>query len=545
MTNTTSILPAAALLLVAASTSLQAQVYSSVTRSTGGSVGDGDSGDLQMSGDGRFVVFASKAANLVSGDSNGFYDVYLRDTVLDTCERISTGLGGVEPDGDCRWPAVSEDGRWVVYGSHASNLVAGDANLAPDVFRYDRTSGTTTRASITYLGLESGSGAYAEHMVDVSDDGRYVAFMSTSTDLVSEFTAGATRDVFVRDMRFGTTTLVSLPEGDSASDGGWHPSISADGSRISFTSNGRFLSVLDSDSNDDVFVWKSGGEIELASVGTTGFSGSSPGNSMQGRITPDGRYVVFESTCADLDAEDGFLNRDIFLRDRTLGTTEVVSYHSDGSVGPYVDCFDADVSADGRYVVWASNAKMTNAPWTGITRFTYLRDRTSAETQLITIPRWWFSHLMNGGEEPHVSDDGGLVLFGAPVGGTPEEGLTIHRQALLRARNGSSDTMSMMGFNALSWGSSLTLTAYDAPAATTVYVVYATSVSGTTFAGHVFDVSPSYTLAGSALSDADGKVVWTSTPLPEAASGITLYLEMAATSGGTWYDSNYIEFDVL
>ena len=90
---------------------VEAQTYTSVSRSTSGTVGDGHSGEPRISGDGRYVAFASKASNLTAaGSINGFFDIYLRDTELDITTRISMGTGGFEPDGDSRWPEISEDG---------------------------------------------------------------------------------------------------------------------------------------------------------------------------------------------------------------------------------------------------------------------------------------------------------------------------------------------------------------------------------------------------------------------------------------------------
>ncbi len=523
-----------------------ASQYTTASLSTGGDIPDADVGDQQMSGDGRYVVFSTPAGNLVAGDTLGYYDVYLRDTVLATCERVSLGLGGAEPTGHSRWPAVSDDGRYVAFGSEAANLVAGDTNLAPDVFLVDRTLGTTTRISVTYLGGEPATGYWGDDMLDVSDDSRYVVFVSTSDDLVGTFTGGATRDVFVRDVVAGTTTLVSIAAGGTQSDGGWYPSIDDGGDLVSFTSNSWLIHPSDSDTNDDVFVWhRATGGIELVSAIPGGTSGSSPGNSEQGRITPDGRYVVFESMCTDLDPTDTFVDRDVFLRDRTLGTTEVVSLDRNGAAGPYSDCFTPDVSADGRYVVFHSNSELTGVVHSPFwLMHVYLRDRTAGTTEYVSVPRGWYSSVPVGGTGAHVSDDGTEVVFrdDAPP---QEDPSGIHYTVVQRARDGETNIMSLVGYNGVGAGTPITLTGYDAPPDSLFIVAYSFNVEGTTFSGHDFDLGLPLTLQGFGLSDSLGGVSYTSLPVPLTAKGLTVYLELAAISGGTLYDSNYIGVEIL
>lgn len=512
--------------------------YETLSKSTGGVIADEHCGDLQMSGDGRFVVFSTKAGTLVAGDANGYYDVYLRDTLLGTTERISQGLAGAEPDGDCRWPAVSDDGRWVVFGSGATNLVSGDANGAWDAFRHDRTTGTTVLCSITHLGLQTLShSADRDHSIDVSDDGNLVAFESLDDTLVSEFTGGATRDLYVRDVAAGITTLVSIATGDWQSSGGWRPSVDATGSLVTFTSNDFHLHVDDPDGNDDVFAWHAGTRvIELVSRGPSGSSGSSPGNSKNARISPDGRWVVFESTCADLDPADPHLDSDVFLRDRVSGSTEVVSLDADGLATAYTDCSVADVSADGRYVAFQSNAPLTgvvHSPY--YAKFVYLRDRTAATTEFVTIPRWWWPGTVVGGGEPHVTDDGSSVTFrdDAPYQESPS---SVDRPIVRRERDGVTNLMSLTCYDAYAPGMTMTLTAYDAEPSAPFWVLRSAKATGFAYQGHEFDLGAPITPMGGGASDATGKCLWTSAPIPAAASGKTIQLEIASKSGAVWRD---------
>lgn len=529
------------------STPVPAQEYSAISKSTSGAVADDHCGEARMSGDGRYVVYSSKATNLTSpGSSNGLYDIYLRDHDLGTTTRISIGSGGLEPDGDCRWPEITESGSHVLFSSSATNLVAGDTNGSGDLFLYTVATGATERVNLTYLGGEAGAGVQMDNRrYDLSDDARYVVFTSTSDDYVTLMTSNATRNVYLRDRTAGTTTLVSYVLGDTGSAGGYAPTIDGDGSHIAFTSNYHLMVAADSDSNDDVFLWTaSTGAISLISYGTSGSSGSSPGHSKNPRFTPDGRYVVFESTCSDMAAEDTNPYSDIFLRDLTLGTTELVSFNTAGSVGPYETADNADLSADARYIVFNGTTK-SQAPTPILRKNSYLRDRTTGVTTLVNIPRWWFGLVMRGGLSPQITDTGDAVVMLDPDAGTAEEGSSIYFQVNRREIDAGVGTLSILNGGSGLVGSTFLVTGYDGPASAPYYIVYGPDLDGLSYAGHSFDIGAPGSLLGSGTTDADGNFSWTSPMIPASASGKVIYLEAAATSGGVWYDSNPMRFEVL
>lgn len=148
-----------------------------------------------ISADGRFIVFWSDAANLVAGDTNGFSDIFVHDDFTGTTERVSISSAGAQGDaasGEC---SISDDGRFVVFSSLASNLVAGDTNGTADTFLHDRLSGTTERISTTTLGAEGNSSSGGGWL---TPDNRYVLFWSNATNLCPGDT-NAARDVFLRD----------------------------------------------------------------------------------------------------------------------------------------------------------------------------------------------------------------------------------------------------------------------------------------------------------------------------------------------------------
>jgi Tol biopolymer transport system component len=155
-----------------------------------------------ISADGRYVAFHSTATNLVSGDTNALPDIFVRDRQTGTTYLLSRDSAGGEGSAE---PAISGDGRYVTFNSDATNLVSGDTNGAYDIFVRDRQTGTTTLVSRSSAGVVGDEGS-AEPAI--SGDGRYVAFFSSATNLVSGDTNGVS-DIFVRDRQTGTTTLVS------------------------------------------------------------------------------------------------------------------------------------------------------------------------------------------------------------------------------------------------------------------------------------------------------------------------------------------------
>jgi Tol biopolymer transport system component len=179
-----------------------------VSVGTGDGQGNRESWEGELSADGRFVAFTSFARNLVPGDTNGFTDVFVRDRQTGTTERVSVGAGG-QGDHESSHPALSADGRFVAFGSFASNLVPGDTNDSWDVFVRDRRTGRTERVSVS---TGSGQGRGGSSSPTLSADGRFVAFHSHASNLVPGDTNGRS-DVFVHDRQTGRTERTSVRPG--------------------------------------------------------------------------------------------------------------------------------------------------------------------------------------------------------------------------------------------------------------------------------------------------------------------------------------------
>jgi hypothetical protein len=205
-----------------------------------------------ISGDGRYIAFFSYARNLVPGDTNGKADVFVRDRQAGMTERVSVASGGTQArGGDSTQAVISDNGRYVAYVSQATNLVPRDTNHTYDIFVYDRKARRTTRVSVTSTGAQADSYSV---WPSISADGRYVAFSSSAKNLAPD-NDDFFEDVFVRDRVAGTTTMVSVSsDGESATYPALEPDISADGTAVAFHSESSNLVPNDTNANHDVFV---------------------------------------------------------------------------------------------------------------------------------------------------------------------------------------------------------------------------------------------------------------------------------------------------
>lgn len=303
------------------------------TRVISSVVEDGSSMSVGIADDGRYVAFASSGSNLVRGDTNESWDIFLRDRSQQVTERLSVSSAGAQANGHTLDASLSSDGRMVAFVSEASNLVAGDTNGAPDVFVRDLRSRRTTRVSVSSAGAQASGPSEAPV---ISSDGRVVAFVSEAADLVSGDTNGAA-DVFVHEIASGTTERVSISsDGTEGTEGGSDPSISTDGSKIAFTSSSPNLVTADTNRVVDVFV-RDRGTSTTARVSVDDLGRQGDDISRDPAISGDGGLVAFASTAENLGANTEFSAR-LFLRDLGAGTTLVIPSADE----PRVPMFTAD-----------------------------------------------------------------------------------------------------------------------------------------------------------------------------------------------------------
>jgi Tol biopolymer transport system component len=361
-----------------------------VSRDSAGVEGNGYSDSPSISADGRYVAFQSSATNLVSGDTNGAYDVFVRDRTAGTTTRISKSSAGVEGNGYSDSPSISSDGRYVAFQSSATNLVSGDTNGMDDIFVRDRQTGTTYLVSRDSSGVE---GDGHSDSPSISADGRYVAFYSGSTNLVTGDTNGAW-DIFVRDRQTGTTTRVSRSSAGVEGDGySSNPSISADGRYVTFESLATNLVSGDTNGKRDIFVRdRQTGTTTRVSKTSVGVEGD--GHSLNPSISADGGYVTFDSGSTNLVSGDTNGAWDIFVRDRQTGTTTLVSRSSAGLEGDG-SSFYPSISADGRYVKFESTATNLVLGDTNGYNDIFVRDRQTGTTTSVTVTAATLPNALN------------------------------------------------------------------------------------------------------------------------------------------------------
>jgi len=207
---------------------------------------------LSISSSGRYVVFSSSATNLVSGDS-GFVDVFIHDMQTGATTRASVDSGGIQANGNSNLPAVTPDGRYVVFISEATNLVNGDLNGFQDVFVHDTQTGATTLVSVDSTNTQ-GNADNVSWIPAISASGHYVVFDSQASNLVDGDTNGVA-DVFVHDLLTGSTRRLSVDANGSEADlASTRPAFSADGRYVAFQSSADNLDPLDTNSFSDIFV---------------------------------------------------------------------------------------------------------------------------------------------------------------------------------------------------------------------------------------------------------------------------------------------------
>lgn len=361
-------------------------------------------GSPVVSRDGRFVAFSSTDATLVPDDTNARADVFVRNLLTGAVERVSVSDTEAQANQASRYPAISGDGRYVVFSSLATNLVPLDTNAVEDVFIRDRTLGTTTRVSVASNGAQGNEAAL---MADVSDNGRYVAFASAASNLVTGDTNGSI-DIFLRDVTGSTTTRESV-RSDETQDFGdsTRPAISADGTRIVFESMAT-MGFADAGGAADIFVRdRTAGTTTRVSVSTSGTQAN--GVNGQPDISGDGTCVAFGSQSTNLALGDTGDDWDVFVHVLSTGETTRVSVSFTGTEGDGQHTAPS-LSTTGRYVAFGSSSTNLVAGDTNANRDVFVFDRQTNTTSRVSVSAL---NVQGDGASryPSISGDGGVVAF--------------------------------------------------------------------------------------------------------------------------------------
>ncbi|MEO6391674.1 MAG: FG-GAP-like repeat-containing protein, partial [Pyrinomonadaceae bacterium] len=407
-----------------------------VSRAPNGDNGNALSKTDSVSADGRYVVFESNATNLVNGvtDANGFTDIFIRDTQTNVVRYVSLADATHAGNNVSFDPKISANGKYVVFTSESTNLTPlSDTNGAMDIFRFDVQTNQVQLISVNFAGTAAGNGMSGMTLggwrpFDLSDDGRYVAFMSNASDLTNLNDANNNSDIFERDAQGGFTRMISINRfgtgtGNNAS---LDPSVSADGQLISFTSGASDLIAVDGNGNFDVFVYNVQTQVTLC-ASLSPLPGRSTGNtsSFAAAISKNGTRVAFFSQAYDLTnihipTDNPYMNvfvYDLGLRQNTLvsvGMTGSESAENNCGNGPNPQQLFVSISANGRYVVFESRARNLT-PNTDSSVNVFRRDLSLAKTDLVSIDsnnsQSGSANSALGVRDASMSADGRFVAF--------------------------------------------------------------------------------------------------------------------------------------
>lgn len=317
--------------------------------------------------------------------------------------------GSQAENGSSSRPEISVSGRFVAFNSSATNLVPGDTNAVDDVFVVDLQNGAIERVSVSSAGAQGNDDSRAP---SISADGRFVAFQSDATNLVPNDSNGDF-DIFLHDRLTRSTELISLAtDGSQADNNSYKAAISADGRYVAFESFAANLSTVDT-SWRDIFVRdRVTGLTDLISRHIDGTA--TIGHSYDPAISADGRYVAFSSDANSLDTSNGGnasnSEDDIFVRDRKTGRTESVSLAINGGLSNGASSRPA-ISADGRYVAFLSYASNLVAGDTNTKPDIFVRDRATGTTERVSVTSSGDQIFEAYFANPAISGNGRYVTF--------------------------------------------------------------------------------------------------------------------------------------
>jgi hypothetical protein len=466
---------------------------------TGG--GNGDSWPSAISTNGQFALFDSTAPDLVPGDTNGAKDIFLRDVIHGTTMLVSISTNGFSGNGESREATMTPDGRYVAFVSAANNLVAGDSNGIPDIFVRDMQAGTTILASPGATAVPQTQatpftlGSSSEWPI-LSVDGRYVAFYSTATNLVSGHTLG---EVYVRDLIGGVTiwassnahNVIASPasanyamstngqfiayESSGGTPGGVvflynlttsatvtiftngpvPASLDLDARNIDISANGSFVAFTATngpavDSSTSVELWNAlSNTTSLVSGGTVGAQSDFP------RLDQSGRYVAFFDNEASLTTNsDGKFH--VYLRDTVAGTVQLVDVGTNGTAPISSLTTPFHFNADGDVLAFEcpDGAMSSNPNKLDV----FARDLASNTTEVISVPAPALASSTafgsSGLSTSSISSNGQYVAFYSDAAGLATNAAWGVRNIFVHDFAGGSNVLASVATNGLVAGNS-------------------------------------------------------------------------------------------
>jgi Tol biopolymer transport system component len=487
-----------------------------------------------LSADGRFLVFGSLASNLVPGDNNHTQDIFVRDLETGEVSCASVNSQGDFADGTNMNPAISASGRYVVFSSWADNLDPNDVDGDADIYLHDRWTSETTLVSASIHGTS------ADEMCSypsISADGQIISFSTNATNLTTGSGNGS-HQIFVLDRNSGQMQVVSRNAmGQLGNRTSLHSQVSPCGQLVAIVSGATNLIPGDTNQNSDVFVVdRQALSVLRVSVDSNGLEAN--GNSFGiPAWSGDSRFVAFESGADNLVIGDSNWSLDIFLYEFASAQVERVSLTNWGGQANS-SCQNPKLSNDGRLVVFQSKANNLVSHDSGAIVDIFARDRKTGRTVCLTNQQAGITATENC-FNPSISADGQFVTFGSDAGdfvvGDTNGEHDIFRRDLGVASN--VNTILLVGPSLASIGDNLNYSWYAAPAHAPYWFAASQTDSGTTLLGHAFDLGRPFSMVATGVCTDFGAGQATLT-VPPTVAGMTVFLEVAAFSAGKWSDSN-------
>ena len=376
---------------------------------TGG--GNGDSLPIGISTNAQFALFESRASNLVPGDTNSAPDVFLRNLHTGTTILVSAAANGGFGNGASYSSSMTPDARYVAFASEAANLVPGDTNGIPDVFVRDMLSNSTAMVS---SGAQAGGWGSMSDTPVITPDGRYVAFFSTASNVAPGVTTIA--NVYVRDRQLGTTVWASagaLPALQSVSTVStvsnavsFSHAISADGRYVVFEAVG--YSGFFSTTGSPTIVLRYDSQAGQTEIIDTNAVAPEAYQSVQNlSITPDARFVAYRANALDASGATTAIR----VWDAQRGASTLVSVNTNQSVAAGSLSDSPVIDEGGRFIAFVSSAPDLVSNASPAEFHIYLRDLQSQSTTLVDADTNSTGSLIDPTIAVSMSEDGGTIAF--------------------------------------------------------------------------------------------------------------------------------------
>ncbi len=381
---------------------------------TGG--GNADSFPTGISTNGRYALFESSASDLVANDTNNASDVFVRDVMAGTNILVSAAITGRSGNGISRSSVMTPDGRFVSFVSAATNLVVSDTNKIPDVFVRDLQLQTTLLASVGAVSNSASTSAISSESPVITPDGRYVAFYSTASNLVTSVKTSG--EVFVRDLIAGKTiwastnarTILQSVIG-STNAVSYNQTISGDGQFVAFETSTNTLIGTSSTGVILRYNLQSGITDIVHTNATAIWSAFDDNRGLD--MTPDGRFIVFVANGTGGSGS----NTVVYEWDAQAGTNVLVSADLNNALPTGGICDSPVVDASGQHIAFlSSSTNLTSNTLAGPFHL-YLRDTQAATTRLMDVDTNGVGAGVGPTMVPSLSSDGRFVAFESASGG--------------------------------------------------------------------------------------------------------------------------------